>query len=65
MLGGLLLGVAAVLGAFDSNGDYDDDYDPMDSDMYACTDEWRSLHPYDYNPVTGGWNADEDEANGW
>ena len=22
----------------------------MDEDMMSCTDEWRALHPYDYNP---------------
>nr|WP_297709390.1 hypothetical protein [uncultured Butyrivibrio sp.] len=36
-----------------------------DENMYTCTDEWRRLHPYGLNPVTGGWNAEEDEANGW
>ncbi len=36
-----------------------------DADMYACTDVWRNLHPYDYNPCTGGCSADEDHANGW
>lgn len=22
----------------------------VDEDMMACTDEWRAMHPYDYNP---------------
>ncbi len=37
----------------------------MDEDMYACTNEWRRLHPYDYNPYTGGSSGQEDEENGW
>lgn len=36
-----------------------------DEDIYANTDAWRSLHPYDYNPVTGGCSGAEDEENGW
>ena len=40
-------------------------YDDYEDDFYANTDAWRSLHPYDYNPFTGGSNSSEDEENGW
>ena len=61
---GLLLGAALLCGCDDEYGS--DPYDNWDDeDMYACTEEWRSLHPYGYNPVTGGYSAEEDEENGW
>lgn len=63
MLGELLAIGAALLGGANDTDNHRNNIN--DDDMYACTDEWRSLHPYDYNPVTGGCNADEDSENGW
>ena len=62
---GFLLGAAALLGAFGEDDVTVEDDNYNDEDMYACTDAWRALHPYGYNPHTGGWNAEEDEENGW
>lgn len=33
--------------------------------LKPCTHEWRSSHPIGYNQFTGGWDAQEDEENGW
>ena len=58
--------LAAILDiAADGYGTSSQHNDIYDEDMYANTDAWRSLHPYDYNPLTGGNNIDEDEENGW
>ncbi len=62
---GLLLG-AALLNTCDNGNDtdlYDEDY--TDDWLKPSTDEWRDSHPDEYNEYTGGWNADEDEENGW
>ena len=56
---------AVILGACYDDYEVEPDNNWNDEDMYACTDEWRNIHPYGYNPVTGGWNAEEDEENGW
>lgn len=39
------------------------DENPNDENLYACKDTYRSLHPYSYNPATGGANKEEDEKN--
>lgn len=31
----------------------------------SCTTEWRSVHPIEFNPYTGGWNSEEDKKNGY
>ena len=59
------------MGWFDD--EYEDDYrdasdfgyGPNDEELYPCTDVWRSLHPFGYNPFTGGWTEEDDHNNGW
>ena len=64
MLGLLLLGALAELSSECDEDECSYDENWYNEDMYACTAEWRSLHPYDYNPVTGGSSAEEDHRNG-
>lgn len=55
------------------NNEYDNNYyndyrstsNWWDEDMYACTEQWRSLNPYGYNPFTCGYDAEQDYNNGW
>ena len=59
--------LAAAVGLFgdlfDDDPVYEDDY--YDEDLFNNPDVYRSLHPFGYNPVTGGWNSEEDKENGF
>lgn len=62
----LVLGAGIILNEFGCNNDYDYSKNSDDNTVpYTCTDEWRSINPWGYNPVTGGWTAEEDHQNGW
>ncbi len=58
-----------ILGVFGGSGVEGISYNRLpESDFYSgaeVTDTWRSLHPYGYNPFTGGSSAEEDRKNGW
>ena len=64
--------VKTMSGFFDFTSSlFDDPYENTDNGyntdewLKPCTDSWRDSHPFGYNQYTGGWNAEEDEANGW
>ena len=60
---GVLLNEFAYIDGYgyDSGNGKKDDF----SIPYTCTNEWRSINPWGYNPVTGGWTEEEDHQNGW
>ena len=68
-LGLYILAAIGILMGGGTDGDYTSStslYDTgeschHDEDMYACADEWRLMHPYDYNPYTGGSSKEQDE----
>ena len=77
VIGLIALGIfiLAIIGTFLSGlgGDYTNSVQSYntgeicshDENLYACTHEWRRIHPYDYNPYTGGSNEREDKERGW
>lgn len=64
MLGLIALMVGGMLESFCDSEPSENEEDTFEV-PYTCIDEWRSIHPFGYNPVTGCWTKDEEENNGW